>query len=113
MLRGAALVGAVVILAGARYPAVPVAARGAQRVAVTIDDLPWSGLTSPDENVGEATRRLLATLVSRNVPATGFVNCARTRPDDPVLRAWRAAGMDLGNHGSNHLNIDNVDALTW
>jgi len=113
MLRKATLLSAVMVLAGAGYSAIPVAAPAAQRVAVTIDDLPWNGRTAPGENVEEATRRLLTTLVSRRVPAVGFVNCAQTRPDDPVLRVWRAAGMELGNHGSNHLDIDNVDVMTW
>jgi peptidoglycan/xylan/chitin deacetylase (PgdA/CDA1 family) len=65
------------------------------------------------ESIAEATRRLLSTLVSRGVPAVGFVNCARTSPDDPVLQAWRSAGMKIGNHGSHHLNLDNVDVATW
>jgi hypothetical protein len=112
MLRGAATLIAVVVLQPAQIPAVQVTAT-VQRVAVRIDDLPWNGRTRPGETVEEATRRLLTTLVSRRVPAVGFVNCARTSPRDPVLLAWRAAGLENGNHGSNHLNLDKVDLPTW
>ena len=113
MLRAAPTLAAVLVLIALDIPAAPVATTAAQRIAVTIDDLPWNGRTQPGENVDEATRRLLTTLVSRGVPAVGFVNCARTRPDDPVLLAWRAAGMELGNHGSSHLDLDKVDVSAW
>lgn len=113
MLRGSATLGAVMVLIGVEMPAVDVAATATRRIAVTIDDLPWNGWTQPGETVEGATRRLLTTLVSRGVPAVGFVNCARTSPDDPVLLAWRAAGMELGNHGSNHLSLDKADVSTW
>jgi peptidoglycan-N-acetylglucosamine deacetylase len=113
MLRSAAFLGAAVVIAGAGSPAVSFHAVAAQRIAVTIDDLPWNGRTRPGESIEQATRRLLTTLVSRNIPAVGFVNCARTSMDDPVLLAWRTAGMELGNHGSNHLDLDKVEVSTW
>lgn len=113
MLRSAAALTAAVLLIPVQISAVPVAATAAQRVAVRIDDLPWNGRTRPGESVEEATRRLLTTLESRHVSAVGFVNCARTGPQDPALLAWRTAGFELGNHGSNHLNLDKVDLPTW
>jgi peptidoglycan/xylan/chitin deacetylase (PgdA/CDA1 family) len=112
MLRAAAILAAVILIS-AEFRAIPVMALATQRIAVTIDDLPWNGRTQPGESIEEATRRLLATLASRRVPAVGFVNCARTSLEDPVLLAWRAAGFELGNHGSNHFNLDNVDLPTW
>jgi peptidoglycan/xylan/chitin deacetylase (PgdA/CDA1 family) len=113
LLRGATFLAAVLVCGPFAGPALVGAAAADRRIAVTIDDLPWNGSTSPGESVTEATRRLLSTLVSRNVPAVGFVNCARTSADDPLLREWRRAGMELGNHGSHHLNLDAVDAAAW
>ena len=111
-LRSATVLVAALVCGSTGTPAVTGAAAD-QRIAVTIDDLPWNGATSPGESVTEATRRLLSTLVSRGVPAVGFVNCARTSADDPLLREWRRLGMELGNHGSHHLNLDLVDAAAW
>lgn len=113
MLRRLAAVGAAIVLIGAAAPAGDAAPAVLQRVAVTIDDLPWNGRTQPGESIEDATRRLLGTLTMRGVPAVGLVNCARTGPDDPVLRAWRAAGMELGNHGANHLNLDTTEVSAW
>jgi peptidoglycan/xylan/chitin deacetylase (PgdA/CDA1 family) len=113
ILRSAALLVAALVCGSAASPASVGAMAADRRVAVTIDDLPWNGATSPGESVTDATRRLLVTLVSRGVPAVGFVNCARTSADDPLLREWRRAGMELGNHGSHHLNLDVVDAAAW
>jgi hypothetical protein len=89
MVRSAAFIVAAVIAVGtARSSATAGPTVGEQRIAVTIDDLPWNGVTAPGESVREATQRLLTTLVSRGIPAVGFVNCARTRADDPILDAW-------------------------
>src|SRR5262245_32290922 len=113
MYRSIALLAIVVAMGSMRFGKGPLAATTGQRLAITIDDLPWNGVTAPGESVAVATRRLLTTLTSRAVPAAGFVNCARTSPNDPVLLAWLEAGMELGNHGSHHLNIDMVDVVTW
>jgi len=111
--HGIVLLAIVVALASVPVGDVPLAADAGQRMAITIDDLPWNGATAPGESVAQATRRLLATLTTRGVPAAGFVNCARTGPNDPVLLSWREAGMELGNHGAHHLNIDGVDLSAW
>jgi peptidoglycan/xylan/chitin deacetylase (PgdA/CDA1 family) len=87
------------------------APRGA--IAVTIDDLPWAGATAPGESRLEATHRLLEKLAANDVAATGFVNCGRTSPDDPVLKAWLEAGMKLGNHTDDHLSLNTAETADW
>lgn len=97
-------------------PAAP-APPASRRVAVTFDDLPVV-TQSPDDSVrARITRDLLAALVRRRVPITGFVNegklydhgtldTARVR----LLEQWIAAGEDLGNHTYGHIDM-NVTAL--
>lgn len=83
------------------------------QVAVTIDDLPWVGKVHEAETRLSATRRLLATLERREVPAVGFVNCERVRPDAAVLRLWLEAGLTLGNHTATHPDLNTVDPAKW
>jgi peptidoglycan-N-acetylglucosamine deacetylase len=83
------------------------------RIAVTLDDLPWQGATAGGETRLQATQRLLEALRARGVPATGFVNCDRIEPGEPILEAWLAAGMDLGNHTSRHLDLNRAELKDW
>lgn len=93
-------------------PAAP-QAEFAGRLAVTFDDLPWIGELRPGESRLEATRRLLATLAAYGAPATGFVDCGRVAPGAPVLRPWLEAGMRLGNHTEDHLDLDRAGLDAW
>ena len=86
---------------------------GALRIALTLDDLPWQGATAAGETRLQATQRLLAALGARRVPVTGFVNCARIDPEEPVLETWLSSGMELGNHTSRHLDLDRTELMTW
>jgi peptidoglycan-N-acetylglucosamine deacetylase len=80
-------------------------------VAFTFDDLPARGDLAA---MRDTTAKLLGTLVSARVPATGFVNegklfaageiAARTA----LLEAWLDKGFDLGNHTYSHVAIDEV-----
>lgn len=90
--------------------AAPSPPTGARRVAITFDDLPITGDggRSSGEQVLENMRKLVATLTANHIPAIGFVNertlttgeqrAART----DALRAWRDAGLELGNHTYSH-----------
>jgi peptidoglycan-N-acetylglucosamine deacetylase len=90
--------------------AAPASPAYANRVAITVDDLPvvTEGLSL---HVAQAnTRRFLAALRQHHVPATGFINedklfVQRNEVDARIgiLRSWLDAGMDLGNHGFGHL----------
>ncbi|MBA3404871.1 MAG: polysaccharide deacetylase family protein [Gemmatimonadaceae bacterium] len=80
---------------------------------MTLDDLPWSG---PSVNEGVRTRgtaSIIGSLSDRGVPASGFVNCANIRGNSSILRAWLAAGVELGNHTARHLDIDRVGSAAW
>jgi peptidoglycan/xylan/chitin deacetylase (PgdA/CDA1 family) len=83
------------------------------QVAVTIDDLPWVGSVHEGETRLSATRRLLAALKRGEVPAVGFVNCQRVRPDAAVLRMWLDAGLKLGNHTATHPDLNTADTAEW
>ena len=115
MRRARSLFGALlVVLAGAA------AARPAERsLAVTFDDLPGSeaGLVSNDpEPLAATTRRLLAAFAAHRIPVTAFVNegklfrdgesAAQAEARIAVLKLWVDAGVELGNHGYSHLDLN-------
>lgn len=81
-------------------------------VAVTVDDLPWSGPTPGDDLVLAANRRILDALATRTVPAVGFVVCDAVR-DVRVLRAWLDGGHGLGNHTAAHRDLNDTDPDIW
>ena len=85
------------------------AGRGRRQVAVTFDDLPapYGDL----EEMRRVTARLLEGVKRNGVPAVGFVNERKlfvrgemdARTD--LLRAWLAAGLELGNHTFSHVSL--------
>ncbi len=84
-------------------------------IAVTIDDLPVVSTRRDLKNRQEITRKLLAHMTKAKLPAIGFVNENKLYTDNQreeaqidLLRAWLAAGLDLGNHTFSHVNIANV-----
>ena len=88
----------------------------AQRVvAVTIDDLPVNSIHHDLESQRSITTDLLASLTRLKIPAIGFVNEGKLYSDgqlDParraLLEAWLDAGMELGNHGFSHLDLNST-----
>jgi len=90
---------------------VPDALRAPPRIAVTLDDLPF--LHQATGGRSAATDRLLATLVSRDVPSTGFVVCERTDAPHPLLRKWIDAGMELANHHESHADLNDTPAADY
>lgn len=91
-------------------------------VAITIDDLPYATggdrAPTPSERAyaDSINRAIIATLVRRHVPATGFVIQARAEQldDTRILKAWTDAHLDLGNHSYSHadfnqLSIDSIE----
>ncbi len=92
-------------------PSPEVAARrpAAQRVvALTFDDLPWADQDAPLDSVAPRTARIVAALRAHHAPAVAFVigrralagGDAERRLD--LLREWRDAGVQLGNHTWSH-----------
>src|SRR6185503_10227617 len=79
-------------------------------VAITIDDLPATG-----EDWLALTTGLLAALKHHTVPAIGFVNERKLYVDGTLdssrvalLRAWRQAGLELGNHTFAHRSANRI-----
>lgn len=80
-------------------------------VALTIDDLPVHGPIPPGETPQSVAIGVIGALRSTHVPAYGFVNAHWTaeRPDTlAVLKAWRAAGLQLGNHSWSHRHLSEM-----
>jgi peptidoglycan/xylan/chitin deacetylase (PgdA/CDA1 family) len=99
-----------VLLAG------PVAAQ-TRAVAVTFDDLPYQAATEALCDPAQAmalTHDFLAMLEPLDSHATAFVNSAKVCEAQAatllpqILNAWLDAGIDLGNHTANHINIHQV-----
>ncbi|WP_309627257.1 polysaccharide deacetylase family protein [Brevundimonas sp.] len=99
----------------------PVAAQ-TRTVAVTFDDLPYQAsaeaLCDPVQAMA-LTRDFLAMLEPLDSRATAFVNAGKVcearsaalLPD--ILNAWLDAGIDLGNHTANHINIHSNTVEAW
>jgi peptidoglycan/xylan/chitin deacetylase (PgdA/CDA1 family) len=82
-------------------------------VAITVDDLPFAGLTAglPSGHTAETAatmvnRKLWAAFKTHNVPVTGFVietvveSLGSTGTE--LLKQWTTQGFDLGNHTYSH-----------
>ncbi len=87
-----------------------------RRIAVTIDDLPWQRLNEKAvAGLPDWHARLMAQLRRADVPVVGFVNEDKLEADGAVqpervqmLRDWRDAGYELGNHTYGHLDLHEV-----
>lgn len=92
-----------------------VAAQPEQRsVAITFDDLPMAGAGDvPVADARAANRAIVRALRRERVPATGFVTeqnvTALGDAGRRLVRDWIAAGLDLGNHGATHADINGLD----
>jgi len=84
--------------------------RGRRRVAVTFDDLPFTGdggKTALSE-LREYTAKLLSTFAAHKIPAIGFVNERKLQLNGErearaaLLKMWTDAGYELGNHTFGH-----------
>jgi len=90
-----------------------------RQMAVTVDDLPvaMSRMHSAEERL-RITETLVETFVRHDVPAIGFVNEIKMGdPEEPrqldLLERWLDAGLELGNHGYQHLDLHEVDPGEW
>jgi peptidoglycan/xylan/chitin deacetylase (PgdA/CDA1 family) len=87
-----------------------------RRIAITIDDLPTVSVTDTGIAAAERiTRELVAALERNQVPAIGFVNEQKLRPDGSLderrvalLQRWIDAGLELGNHTFSHVDLHRV-----
>jgi peptidoglycan-N-acetylglucosamine deacetylase len=93
-------------------PVAPSAARPPIEVAVTFDDLPAHGPPVAGTTRMAIIESLNATLRKHQMPpAVGYVNGhhVEARPEErEVLKAWLAAGNQLGSHTWSHANLREV-----
>jgi peptidoglycan/xylan/chitin deacetylase (PgdA/CDA1 family) len=109
------------LLFGVAAPTLPAPAQPAPRaagaafdLAVTVDDLPWSGARHvPAQQIVHGTEAILAALDRHRVRATGFVICDELRRAPRVLELWRRAGHELGNHTADHVDLNGAAPETW
>lgn len=82
---------------------------GAQKVAITFDDLPLNGDLPPGVTRVDVTRNTLAVLQKRHMPAAyGFVNAKKLEGNADAaeaLKLW-AAAEPVGNHTYSHMDLN-------
>lgn len=83
------------------------------RVAITIDDLPWSGEPPSSESPAAARRPIEMALQRSRAPATGFVICDGAQKDPPAIAGWIQAGLDVGNHSARHRDLNTTPFGEW
>jgi peptidoglycan/xylan/chitin deacetylase (PgdA/CDA1 family) len=91
----------------------------ARQVAITIDDLPAGGAMDPSRWAAVNTD-MLDALQAHRVPAVGFVNESKLHVNQrldtarvSLLRAWLAAGQELGNHTFAHVSAHRTNVETY
>ena len=89
----------------------------AQQIAFTWDDLPAHSALPPGETRVEIGRKLIQAMKDEHLPPVyGFVNgvqLEREPASAPMLKDWRDAGFQLGNHGWSHMNLNTSSAAEW
>lgn len=89
----------------------PAQSARAPEIALTFDDLPLHGPIPAGETPETVANGVITALTRAHVPAYGFVN-AHWTVDQPgtmeVLKAWRAAGLPLGNHTWSHRHLSEM-----
>ena len=102
------------VFLAAALAAAPAAARD---IAFTFDDLPAHSALPPGVTRLQVARETIAALKAAGVPQVyGFINGVKLIQEpgtDAVLKAWRAAGFPLGNHGWAHLGLSKIDEGTF
>ena len=82
---------------------------GAQKLAITIDDLPQNGALPPGVTRVDITRDTLAVLKKRHVPPVyGFINAKKLEGSvdgAEALKLW-AAAEPFGNHTYTHIDLE-------
>ena len=107
---------ALLCVAGSAHAAEP-----ERRIALTIDDLPWQRLDERAEPALAARHaQLIAALKRADVPVVGFVNEVKLEVDGQVqparvqmLRDWRDAGFELGNHTFGHVDLHAIGLAAY
>ncbi|MGC2479433.1 MAG: polysaccharide deacetylase family protein, partial [Candidatus Sulfotelmatobacter sp.] len=85
----------------------------AQKLAITMDDLPANGMLPPGVTQAENTKNVLAILKKRHVPPVyGFINSKKLEGNADgaaALKLW-AAAEPVGNHTYSHMDLEQSPA---
>jgi peptidoglycan/xylan/chitin deacetylase (PgdA/CDA1 family) len=85
----------------------------AQKLAITMDDLPLNGTLPPGVTRAETTKNVLAILKKRHVPPVfGFINAKKLEGNADgaeALKLW-AAAEPVGNHTYSHMDLEQNSA---
>ena len=85
----------------------------AQKLAITMDDLPLNGALPPGVTQAENARNVLAILKKRHVPPVyGFINAKKLEGNvdgAEALKLW-AAAEPVGNHTYSHMDLEQNSA---
>jgi len=92
-----------------------------RRIALTVDDLPWVQLPAvATAEVLPAHRRLVAAVARAGVPVVAFANEGKLEHEGQLepqrlqmLRDWRDAGAELGNHSYGHSDLHAVGLAAY
>ncbi|MGB3468938.1 MAG: polysaccharide deacetylase family protein [Cyclobacteriaceae bacterium] len=92
----------------------------AQKIAVTVDDLPLISTNNSAKNQTFVIEQLISHAKVYDIPMIGFVNEFKlyrktelTELKINLLEKWLKEGFELGNHGYEHLNYDNTDTTAY
>lgn len=92
----------------------------AQKIAITVDDLPLISTDNSTENQKYVIKQLIKHGKKHDAFLIGFVNESKlyknpkqTNLKIDMLKNWLKSGFELGNHGYQHLNFDNNDTTTY
>jgi peptidoglycan-N-acetylglucosamine deacetylase len=89
----------------------------AQQIAFTWDDLPAHSTLPQGETRVEIGHKLIAAMKDAQLPPVyGFVNgvqLEREPSSAPMLKDWRDAGFQIGNHTWSHMNLNTSSLADW
>lgn len=89
---------------------------GAQKLAITFDDLPSNGELPPGVTRTETARNVIAILKKRHVPPVyGFINAKKlegSADGAEALKIW-AAAEPVGNHTYSHMDLEQNTAEAY
>src|SRR5271156_6288820 len=81
----------------------------AQKLAITMDDLPLNGSLPPGVTRAETTKNVLEVFKKRHVPPVyGFINAKKLEGNEDgaeALKLW-AAAEPVGNHTYAHMDLE-------